>query len=79
MNTKDGIDYTERWKKVEDMCKSHFHSIEVEGQLIDHLDDDMGYIFESAMEATFGKGIWSKYNSLNKENEEREYERFRRP
>ena len=68
--------YAERWKKVEDMCKDHFHSIEVEGQLIDHLDDDMHYIFEAAMAATFGKGIWSTYNRLNHENSEREYERF---
>jgi len=66
-----------RWEKVEDMCKDHLHSIEVEGQLIDHLDDDMHYIFEAAMEATFGKGIWPKYNRLNKENSEKEYEKFR--
>jgi len=72
------IDYAERWKKVEDMCKSHMSSIEDEGQLIDHLDDDIHYIFEAAMVATFGKGIWSKYNRLNEENSEREYERFRR-
>jgi len=29
------------------------------------------------MEATFGKGIWPKYNRLNKENSEKEYEKFR--
>jgi hypothetical protein len=67
-----------RWEKVEDMCKSHLSSIEDEGQLIDHLDDDIHYIFEAAMTATFGKGIWSKYNRLNEANSEREYERHRR-
>ncbi len=71
------IKYAERWKKVEDMCKDHLNSIEVEGQLIDHLDDDFHYIFEAAMEATFGKGIWPKYNRLNEENSEREYEKFK--
>jgi hypothetical protein len=72
------IKYAERWQKVEDMCKSHMACIEEDGQLIDHLDDDVHYIFEAAMEATFGKGIWPKYNRLNEENEEREYERHRR-
>jgi hypothetical protein len=72
------IKYAERWQKVEDMCKSHMARIEEDGQLIDHLDDDVHYIFEAAMEATFGKGIWPKYNRLNEENEEREYERHRR-
>jgi hypothetical protein len=67
-----------RWEKVEDMCKSHLSSIEDEGQLIDHLDDDIHYIFEAAMEATFSKSIWPKYNRLNEENSEREYERHRR-
>ncbi len=67
-----------RWKRVEDMCKDHFHSIEVEGKLIDWLDDDIHYIFEAAMEATFGKGIWPTYNTLNSENSNREQEKFRR-
>ena len=72
------IKYAERWQRVEKICKDHFHSIEVEGKLIDHLDDDIHYIFETAMEATFGKDIWPKYNRLGSENSEREYERHRR-
>jgi hypothetical protein len=71
------VKFIERWEKVEKMCKDHLHCIEVEGQLIDWLDDDIHYIFEAAMEATFGKGIWPKYNRLNEENSEKEYERWR--
>lgn len=70
--------FLKRWEKVEDMCKSHMSAIEEDGQLIDHLDDDIHYIFEAAMMATFGKDIWPKYNRLNEANSEREYEKFRR-
>jgi hypothetical protein len=75
---KELCDFIKRWEKVKEMCKSHMACIEEDGQLIDHLDDDIHYIFEAAMEATFGKGIWSKYNRLNEENSEREYERHYR-
>jgi len=76
---KELCDFIKRWEKVKVMCEGHMSAIEDDGQLIDHLDDDIHYIFEAAMEATFGKGIWPKYNRLNQENSEREYERFRKP
>jgi hypothetical protein len=47
-----------KWKKVEKLCESYVDSL----RLGESVQNDKQYIFEAAIEATFGNKIWKEIN-----------------